>query len=233
MLETIAYHDGAAQLTGHLARPAGRPRAAVLVLPTIVGVTPNIERKAKALAEAGYLAFIGDFYGQPVPSFDAARPLAGALRADVDVYRARLAAGLAAMAALPDAAGLPLAVIGFCMGGQAALELARSGADIRAAVSYHGLLDTQRPALPGAIRARILICHGDADPMAPREAVLGFWQEMDAAGADWHFHSYGGVRHGFTDPASDARGVDAVRYNPSADRQSWAATLSFFDEIFA
>ena len=233
MLDPIEYKDGATQLIGHVARPAGRPRAAVLVLPTIVNITPNIERKALALAEAGYLAFVGDFYGQEVPSFDAARPLAGALRADVDVYRGRIAAGLAAMAALPEASGAPLAVIGFCMGGQAALELARSGADIRAAVSFHGLFDTQRPAAPGAIRARILICHGDADPMAPREAVLGFWQEMDAAGADWHFHSYGGARHGFTDPSSDARGMDAVRYNPSADRQSWAATLSFFDECFA
>jgi len=232
MFDRIDYKDGATPLTGYVARPVGRPRAAVLVLPTIVNITPNIERKAQALAEAGYLAFIGDFYGEPVPSFDAARPLAGALRADTDVYRNRIAAGLAAMAALPEAAGLPLAVIGFCMGGQAALELARSGADIRAAISYHGLFDTKRPAAAGAIRARILICHGDADPMAPREAVLGFWQEMDAAGADWHFHSYGNVRHGFTDPASDARGVDAVRYNPSADRQSWAATLSFFDELF-
>ena len=232
MFDRIDYKDGATSLTGYVARPVVRPRAAVLVLPTIVNITPNIERKAQGLAEAGYLAFIGDFYGEPVPSFDAARPLAAALRADAGVYRGRIAAGLAAMAALPDAAGLPLAVIGFCMGGQAALELARSGADIRAAVSYHGLLDTQRPAAPGAIRARILICHGDADPMAPREAVLGFWQEMDAAGADWHFHSYGNVRHGFTDPASDARGLDAVRYNASADRQSWAATLSFFDEVF-
>ena len=68
--------------------------------------------------------------------------------------------------------------------------------------------------------------------MVPREAVLAFWEEMDRAGADWHFHSYAGVRHGFSDPASDARGLDAVKYNASADRQSWAAMMALFDEVF-
>jgi len=87
--------------------------------------------------------------------------------------------------------------------------------------------------LPGDIRARILICHGDADPLAPRTAVVAFWDEMDAAGADWHFHSYAGVRHGFTDPDSDARGMAAVAYDRSADRQSWAALTALLDEIYA
>ena len=68
--------------------------------------------------------------------------------------------------------------------------------------------------------------------MVPRNAVLAFWEEMDAAGADWHFHSYSGVRHGFTDPGSDSRGFDAVKYNASADRQSWAAMLGLFGEVF-
>ena len=68
--------------------------------------------------------------------------------------------------------------------------------------------------------------------MVPRSQVLAFWEEMDTAGADWHFHSYSGVRHGFTDPASDARGLDAVKYNTSADRQSWSAMLGLFDEVF-
>ncbi|HZU62316.1 MAG TPA: dienelactone hydrolase family protein [Novosphingobium sp.] len=232
MLEQIAYADRDTQLTGWLARPASAPRAAVLVLPTIANVTPNVERKAAALAEAGYLALIADFYGAPVPSFEASRPLAEALRADPRHYRQRLHAGLATLCALPEAAGLPRAAIGFCMGGQAALELARDGADIAAAVSFHGLLNTEVPAAPGAIKARLLVCHGDADPLAPRAAVQGFWQEMDAAGANWHFHSYGSVLHGFTDPGSDARGVPALGFNASADRQSWAAMHSLFDELF-
>jgi dienelactone hydrolase len=117
------------------------------------------------------------------------------------------------------------------MGGQAALELARDGAPLACTVSFHGLLNTDLPAEPGAIRSRILVCHGDADPMVPRSQVLEFWEEMDQAGADWHFHSYSGVRHGFTNPYP-VEGNPAVAYNASADRQSWAAMHALFDEVF-
>ena len=231
-LERVAYADRATALTGWLARPSGPARAAVLVFPTIANLTANVARKARGLAEAGYLALVADFYGVPVPDFAAAGPLATALRADPAIYRARLAAGLAALRTLPEAGGLPSATIGFCMGGQAALELARSGADIVAAVSFHGLLDTALPAVPGVVRARLLVCHGQADPMVPRAQVLAFQQEMDGAGVNWHLHAYSGVRHGFTDPDSDARGLDAIRYDASADRQSWAAMICLFDEVF-
>jgi dienelactone hydrolase len=226
-LEKVEYRDGDVALTGWLARPARLPRGAVLVFPTIANVTHHIEQRAQLLGQAGYLALIADFYGEPVPDFAAARPLAEYLRADVGRYRGRLAAALAALQAL--AAG-PFAAIGFCMGGQAALELARSGAGISAAVSFHGLLDTQAPAEPGVMTARLLICHGDADPMVPREQVRAFQEEMDHAGGNWHLHSYSGVRHGFTDIGSDARGMAAIAYDASADRQSWAAMHQFFDE---
>jgi dienelactone hydrolase len=232
MLERLDYKDGETALTGWLARPQGTPRAAILIWPTIANVGPAIEARAAALAEQGYLALIGDFYGAPVASFEASFPMAEVLRADWDAYRARLRAALAALAALPEAAGLKLGVIGYCMGGQAALELARDGADIAAAVSFHGVFGTQQPAKEGAVKARILVLHGDADPLATRENVAGLWEELDAAGADWHFHSYARVRHGFTDKGSDERGKAFLGYNASADRQSWAAMLSFFDEIF-
>lgn len=229
-LERVDYGDGDTRLTGWLARPSGNPRAAIVVFPTIANATPPIERRAALLADAGYLAMIADFYGQPVESFEAAGALARELRADVAVYRQRLAAAIAALRDHPEATGLPIVAIGYCMGGQAALEAARDGADLVAVASFHGLLDTAKPASPGAIRGRVLVCHGDADPMVPREQVLAFWQEMDGAGANWHFHSYSGVRHGFTDPGSDARGLPAIAYDASADRQSWAALTSFLDE---
>lgn len=232
VLERVDYTDRTAALTGWLARPAGAARAAVVVFPTIANVTPAIERRAALLAQQGYVALIADFYGAPVASFEAARPLAEALRSDVDHYRARLDAAVAALRAHPAAAGLPLAAIGFCMGGQAVLELARLGADLKAVVSFHGLLDTQRLA-SAPIPPRILVCHGDRDPMVPRAQVMAFWEEMDAVGANWHFHAYANVKHGFTDPASDARGLPAIAYDASADRQSWAAMLELFDEVFA
>ena len=231
-LERIHYADGDTALTGWLARPQGQPRGAVLVLPTIMNVNAPMERRAAMLADAGYVAMIGDFYGEPVRDFEHSLELSGVLRGSVDGYRARLRAGLAALTELPEAQGLKAAVAGYCMGGQAALELARDGADLVLAASFHGLLDTNRPAEPGAIRARIFVSHGDADPLAPRSQVLDFWQEMDAAGANWHFHSYASVKHGFTDPGSDDRGMAAIGYDSSADRQSWAALMSLFDEVF-
>lgn len=229
-LEKLAYRDGDLALTGLLGRPEGKARAAVVVFPTIANVTPAIEHRAALLAEAGFLALIADFYGEPVESFEASRPLAAALRANVDVYRARVLAAVEALRAYPTAAGLPIAAIGYCMGGQAALEVARTGADLALAASFHGLLDTARAA-DRPIKPRLLVCHGDADPMVPREQVVSFWEEMDAVGAHWHFHSYSGVKHGFTDPGSDARGMPAISYDASADRRSWAALLGLFDEV--
>ena len=232
-LERIDYRDGEVALTGWLARPEHPPRAAILVFPTIANVTHHIEHRASMLAEADYLALIADFYGERVPDFAASRPLAEHLRADVGRYRTRLAAALAALRAEAASPDMPIATIGFCMGGQAALELARSGADIAAAVSFHGLLDTKAPAEPGVMKARLLICHGDADPLVPRDQVRAFQEEMDHAGGNWHLHAYSGVKHGFTDTGSNARGMAAIAYNASADRQSWAAMHQFLDEALA
>ncbi len=231
-LEQIAYCDDDTALTGWLARPVGAARGAVLVLPTIMNPNPPMERRALMLAEDGFVAMVADFYGGPVRDQEHSYALASGLRASVDGYRARLRAALATLTGLPEAQGLKAAAVGYCMGGQAALELARDGADIVLAASFHGILETDRPAAPGAVKARILVCHGDADPLVPRAQVSAFWEEMDAAGADWHFHSYGGIKHGFTDPGASARGVPALGYDASADRQSWAALTSLFAEVF-
>ena len=227
-LERIDYADGAVALTGWLARPVGTPRGAIVIWPTIMNVNAPIERRAQMLARAGFLALIADFYGTSVTDFAHARDMADALRADVDAYRRRIGAGVAALRAL--AGGLTLSAIGWCMGGQAALEAARAGEDLALVASFHGILSTDRAAT--AIASRVFISHGDADPLVPRAQVLAFWEEMDAAGANWHFHSYAGVKHGFTDPGSDARGMPAIGYDASADCQSWAALNGLLDEIY-
>ena len=228
-LERVGYLDGQTALTGWLTRPSGTPRAAVAVFPTIMNTTPTVEAKALALAEAGYLAFIADFYGCEVPDFAASMGLAEALRSDVDAYRQRLHVALAALGRLPEAQGLPMLAIGFCMGGQAVLELARDNAPLLAVASFHGLLETAKPA-NASITPRVLVCHGDADALVPRSHVLAFWEEMDRVGANWHFHSYSGVPHGFTNP-NPSPATGAVSYDASADRQSWAAMLELFDEV--
>ena len=229
MSELIAYNDGSQALAGTMFHPPQAARAAVLVFPSFMNATPPVIAKAEALAQRGYLVMIADFYGEKPASFEDAGGYMERLTADNDAFRARLQAALNALATHPAAGGLTLMAIGFCLGGKAAIELARTGAPLAAAVSFHGLLDTKAPAEPGAIQARLLVCHGDADPMAPREQVLKFWEEMDEARADWHFHSYANVKHAFTDPKPPEN--PALAYDESANRQSWAAMLNLFDEI--
>lgn len=228
-LEAHAYRHGEVELTGWLARPATEPKAAIVLYPTIANRTPAMDRRAGMLSDLGYLVMIADHYGAAAQSPDEMRELAADLRKDANFYRARIAA---AIAALRDLAGsLPVAAIGYCLGGFAALEAARDGQDLVLSASFHGLLGTLKPAEPGSITARLLVLHGDADPMVPRDHVMTFLAELDRAEARWHFHSYSGVRHGFTDPDSDHRGMDALGYDQSADRQSWYALLDLLEEV--
>lgn len=229
--QRIDYTDGETALTGLLYRPSGQPRAAILVYPTIMNVEGVVLDKAASLAEHGYLAFVADFYGKNPQNFEQSRELAAEIRPEPHDFRRRIRQAIGALVSLPEAEGLPLGAIGFCMGGGAVLELAREGAPLDVVVSFHGILATDLPAEPGKVTARILVCHGDADPAVPRSQVTAFWEEMDAAGANWHFHSYGGVKHGFTNPAPPLN--PAVAYDASADRQSWAAMFELFDEVFA
>ncbi|GGY97600.1 dienelactone hydrolase family protein [Novosphingobium colocasiae] len=230
-VEQISYRDGQTALTGLLVRPAHPARAALVLYPTIANHNEAMKRRAAMFAQAGFLVMVADFYGSNPVDFPQAHQWGAALRDDTPAYRARCTAALEALRSRPETEGLPMVAVGYCMGGQAALEMAREGHDLAGVVTYHGLLATGRPAQPDTISARILVCHGDADPMVPREQVMAFWEEMDHAGADWHFHSYSGVRHGFTDPASDARGLPAIGYDAAADASSWAATHQFLDTL--
>lgn len=229
MLEKLAYADAETALAGWLARPSATARGAMVLFPTIANVNEHMRRRAGMLAEAGFVTLIADFYGQDVETFESAGALAASLRADVDVYRRRLGSALRALRQVEP--GLTMGAVGYCMGGQAALEVGRAGEDLALVASFHGLLETGRHA-DKPIRPRLLVCHGDADPLVPREHIAAFWDEMDRVGARWHFHGYSGVKHGFTDPASDARGLPAIGYDPSADRQSWSALMSMCDEVF-
>jgi dienelactone hydrolase len=123
-----------------------------------------------------------------------------------------------------------VAAMGFCFGGLCALDLARSGADVRGVVSFHGMLKPN--GLPPAqrIQARILMMHGYDDPMAPPEDVLAIAKEFTQAGADWQLHAYGHTVHAFTNPeAKNAAG--GMAYNERADRRSWHTLLQFLEEV--
>ena len=204
-------------------------RTAILLCPTVMGVT-DLERSfARDLNAKGHAVMIADLYGARYASIqrDEASAAMGALRADRAGLRKLLMAVLGTFR--PLAVDAPIVAIGFCFGGQCALDLARSGADIAGVASFHGLLDP--PGLPPLpIKAKVIAFHGWDDPLAKPESVLALGEELSAAGCDWQIHGYGGVGHGFTNPA--ARGqVPGVLYNEAAARRSWAGLDLFLGEI--
>ena len=235
LTETLIYRDGDLELHGYLATPEGAGRRpGILVVPEIWGLDQNPRRRAEMLAELGYVALAVDMYGggKVVDSLEAGMAEIGEMRADPAKLRARAKAGLDTLAARAEVDPERLAAIGYCFGGFVALELARMGAPIAGAVSFHGALETGAPAQPGTVSAKVLVCHGSGDPLVPPEQVAGFQKEMEAAGADWQFIAYGGAVHSFAIPGSDAHGIPGVAYHGPSDRRSWAAMRAFFGEIF-
>ena len=232
-VQQFTYRHGDVDLLGYMAQPSRYPRAGILIVPTIMGPNKQMFDRARWLASLGYSAMVCDLYGQgPVENMREARLLANELRADAEYYRERFRCALEELRRRSKLGNSRIGAIGYCMGGEIVLEMARGGEDIALVVSFHGLLATPLPAKRGTIKSRILVCHGRADPLVPPKQMRAFLEEMDIAGADCHVHIYSGVLHGFTDASSTSGSLDAVKYNASADRQSKAAMLSMFAEVF-
>jgi dienelactone hydrolase len=219
---------------GRLAVPAGPgPHPGIMVMHDGRGAGDFVCARAEHLAEAGYVALAADMHGEGKVFSDAAAGAAAtmALRADGPRLRERVLVAFAAFRDLPEVDAARVGAIGFCFGGQCVLELARSGADAKAVVSFHGTLDTHEPAAPGAVKASVLALTGALDPFAPKAHVEDFQAEMTAAGADWQMTVYGAGLHGFTDPiANEMRKVmPGVGYDARIDRLSWAQAMAFLD----
>jgi dienelactone hydrolase len=162
-----------------------------------------------------------------------ARAWIGELRSEPSKLRQRAGAALGALASLPNVDAARLGAIGVCFGGTTVLELARSGADLKAVVSFHGVLTPGAAAAAGTVKARILVCTGADDPLVPASQVAQFEDEMrQAQVADWQVISYGNTLHGFTNPSADGSILASALYNKTADRRSWAAMKSLFEEAF-
>ena len=235
--ETVEYKDGDVTLRGHLAyddKKSGK-RPAGLVMPEAFGLGEHAKKRAERLAELGYVAFAGDPYGNGIElaNLQDAMKHAGPLFADPSILRKRGRVALDHLASVPQTDSSRLAAIGFCMGGTFSLELARDGAPLKGIVSFHGGLQTQRPAEAGKVKAKILVCTGADDTMIPFEQVNAFESEMIKAGADWQVITYGGAKHSFTNPNSDSLGMPGIGYNKLVDARSWKAMADFFEEIFA
>jgi dienelactone hydrolase len=235
--ETIDYRDGDLTLKGFVAfddSKAGK-RPGILVNPEGFGLGPHAKSRAERLAQLGYVALAADPFGGGAiaKDLDEAMKLATPLMSDTAKLRARAHAGLHTLAAHPLVDTNRLVAIGYCMGGTFSLELARDGTPLRGIVSFHGGLQTQRPAVAGQVKAKILVCNGNDDPFVPAEHVTALINELTKAGADWQIINYGGTVHSFTNPEADSRGNPALKYNKLSDERSWKAMTSFFDEIFA
>ena len=184
------------------------------------------------LAELGYTAFVPDLFGETFTSREHGIATITALVGDPTRLRGRLSDALACMRARPTVDPARVAAIGFCFGGLAALELARSGADLRAAVAFHGGLTSRAPAAPGAITATIRVCTGAADPFVTREHRAAFEDEMTRAGADWQHLVLGNATHGFTEgrPADVKASSPGAAYHEPSDRRSWTAMQALLAE---
>jgi dienelactone hydrolase len=241
-LEPISYEAGGRTYTGFLADGAGGGRApGVLVIHEGGGLTGHTKERASRLAELGYVAFAMDLFGPDVEPPTPGRPdtmakaqaVVRQLRDDVTEFRARVKAGLGVLQAHPHVDAGRLAAIGYCLGGAAAIELARTGAPLQAVAGFHAGI------LPGSIeddrsiRAKLLLCHGEMDPVVPASQIQDFTGRLTEAGVDWQLHLYGGVGHSFTNPGIDAWNLPGFFYDEKADRRSWAAMLQLFDEAFA
>jgi dienelactone hydrolase len=239
MLKTayIEYHDGDAVLEGYLAydEELTEPRPAVLVAHDWTGRRDFACAAAERIAELGYLGFAVDIYGKGVFGKDGDTEGNSALMMpfvnDREALRRRMLAGLTALRAQSAVDADNIAVMGYCFGGMAALELARAGADIKGAISVHGLLG-QGDVPSQKIHAGVLVLHGHDDPMVTPEQVLAFEQEMSAAKADWQVHVYGGTKHAFTNPGANNPDFGTV-FSEKANRRAQQAIANYLGELFS
>ena len=234
--QSIEYEDGNVTLRGFVAfdDATSHQRPGVLVMPEAFGLGTHATQRAERLASLGYVALAGDPYGNGLEVTDLQEAIkrASALREDPATFRQRARVALDTLASLPQVDASRLAAIGYCLGGTFALELAWDGAPLRGVVSFHGGLETPRPAVAGQVKAKNHVCTGADDPFVPVAQVNALAEEMTKAQADWQIISYGGTVHSFTNPDADRVGVPGIAYNRLADERSWKAMATFFEEIF-
>jgi dienelactone hydrolase len=224
-------------LRGYSALPDSTEHApAVLVMHSALGVAHGVnEPVARKLADQGYVAICTDMYGAHLgsPSMEEAVEAFMANLAVQELQRARTAAWFDAVAARPDVDAARIAAVGFCYGGMTVLELARSGADLKAAVSYRGTLNPHARAEPGGIAGHVVAYCGAGDPYAPLEDVDALRRELQAAEVrKYQITIFGGIAHGFTDPDSAVLHLEGVEYDALANDLSWTGTLVLLQYVF-
>jgi dienelactone hydrolase len=234
--KVVEYTDGDTILEGYLGFEDGASakRPGVLVIHDWWGVGSYVKKRVEQLAALGYIALAADIYGKGVrpATMDEAAEIANRYKANRSLLRSRAYAGFKALRDNSSANMKRMAAIGYCFGGTAVLELARSGADAAGFVSFHGGLETPTPDDAKNIRGKVLVLHGANDPIVPQAEVLAFQEEMQEAHIDWQMVVYGNAVHSFTNPDAGHDPSTGVAYNEKADKRSWQAMKTFFHEVF-
>lgn len=232
---TVEYFDQNTCLEGLLCfdDQQSLPLPTVLIAHAWAGRDAFACDKAKKLAQLGYAAFALDMYGKGVlgSSVEENSALMSPFMKDRMMLQRRMSAALEAVRVLKPVDPKRIAAMGFCFGGLCVLDLARSGADLRGVVSFHGLLGAPGNTRGNKINAKVLVLHGHDDPMVPVEDIRLLQQELSEAGSDWQMHVYGNTMHAFTNPVANDPGFGTV-YEPRADRRSWQSMRAFFEECF-
>lgn len=235
--QEVDYSDGPTQLRGFLVYDDAvkGQRPGVMVVHEWWGLNDFARQQARDLAQMGYIAFAVDMYGQGKSTTQPSEAAAWSseLRKDPAVWRQRAAAGLEVLREHPLTAPRKIAAIGFCFGGSTVLELAYSGTDFSAAVSFHGNLIAPTPEEAAAIRPSLLILHGASDPHVPDGQVHDFVTALRASTVDWQLIMLGNAVHAFMNPAAGAAGLPGVAYDARAAARAKTMVKAFFDEIFS
>lgn len=239
--EDVEYSAGDVTLKGYLAYDdeVDSPRPGVLVVPEWWGQDDFARSRAQQLAKDGYVALAVDMYGEGrvVETPQEAGELAGGIYADMTgVGQERFRAAYEFLQSQPNVNPDNIAAIGYCFGGSVVLRMARLSFPLKGVASFHGSLDAPEAATPGAVKARVLVLTGEADPMVPAAQVENFEAEMRAAQADFAVVRYPGATHSFTNPKATERGKTfglPIAYDEAAATDSWQKTLDFLKEVFA
>jgi dienelactone hydrolase len=231
---SVAHEFDGEQLESvFVGRRDSQVRPTIVLIPTVMGVSDLEIGFAKQLVELGYNALVADTFGKEFRGADRDTMFGelNRLKSDRAALLRRLEHILQLARDLDEVNGNQVVVAGYCFGGMCALDLARSGADVLAAVSFHGLFDP--PGLPKQkIKAKVVAYHGWDDPMVPPEKVVALGNELTEAGSDWQIHAYGHVGHGFTNPHASSLQIDGVAYNALAAERSWTSFVNLLEELF-
>jgi dienelactone hydrolase len=236
--EKIEYKENNQELVGFMVYDTAKVKLGkapgVVVVHDWMGVGDYVKSRAEQMAGLGFVAFVADIYGKDNQPKDAkqAGELAGKFKAgDRKMLRARAEAALIELKKSKFVDANKISAMGYCFGGTTVLEMGRMGLPLAGVVSFHGGLAAGDGGDGKNIKAKVLVLHGAIDPYVKAEEVNGFQKEMNDAGVDYQFVAYSGAVHAFTQPMAGSDIKAGAAYNATADKRSFAAMETFFQEI--